>query len=125
MGRCCAVFLTAAHLATTRKGGLGPKSPQLLRMGSERESGGWCSCEGGRSGYPQHWFLWSEQLPHKSHFLSQVNRWRVRKEKETTPLLAKGQGFGGEGQDFEIKYAEEKPVRGKTSSKTCPFSLLQ
>lgn len=53
----------------------------------------------------------------------QVAGGRESRKKEAAPLLSKGYRFGGGGQEFEIKYAEEKPVRGKTSSKTCPFSL--
>lgn len=39
VGRCCAVFFTAVHLATTREGGLGPKSPRLAPRGFREGTG--------------------------------------------------------------------------------------
>lgn len=51
----------------------------------------------------------------------QVAGEKEERKQEAAPVLSKGYGFGGGGQEPEIKHAEEKRVRGKTSSKTWPF----
>ena len=95
-------------------------------MGSEEKSGGLCSFEGGKE----------KEATRFVHVIRASNFTKVisclgatgrggkkERKKGTALLLSKGDRFGGGGQEFEIKYVEEKPVRGKISSKSCPFSL--
>lgn len=128
VGRCCAVFLTAVHLAIARKGGLAWKvacSLLLFTWVPRIKLGGLRSFEGGkeRKAIRLIHVIRAGDFTKAISCLGATGRGEIRRKKGAALLLSKGDSFGGGGQEFEIKYVEEKPVRGKISCKRCPFSL--
>lgn len=95
-------------------------------MDSEKKLGGLCFLEG-RNEWEPTVFARIIRAGYSTKAISYLRATSGSREeerkKETALLLSKGYHFGGGGQQFEIKYAEEKPVRGKISSKRWPFSL--
>lgn len=121
-------FLTAVHLPPTRKGRLRQKVAHgLLFFFLRILRGNWemrAPFESESEWEPTKLisFVSSEQAISQKQYLASEQQVRGKKE-EATLLLYKGRCFGGGGQEFEIKHAEEKSARGKISSERCPLSL--